>query len=151
MTCRVAVNIEASVEIVWELLADAKGYSRWNSTVTDIEGQIREGERLLLHVPGTSRVFTPKVSSVVPCRHMTWSNGLALIFRGVRAFDLSPRNNASTDFQMQERFSGLVFALTKGALPDFRPVFEAYADDLKREAQRIAHERNSHSPVEVSA
>ena len=30
---------------------DAKAFSRWNSTVTDIEGEIREGERLRLHVP----------------------------------------------------------------------------------------------------
>lgn len=41
---------------------------------------------------------------------------------------------------MEERFSGLVFALVKRTLPDFRPIFQAYANDLKREAERIAHE-----------
>ena len=43
MTCEVAVNIRASAEIVWSLLSDAKGFSRWNSTVTRSDGEIREG------------------------------------------------------------------------------------------------------------
>jgi len=66
MTCRVVVNIGARAEDIWRLLTDAKDFPRWNSTVTSIEGQIREGERLRLHVPATTRVFTPKVSGVVP-------------------------------------------------------------------------------------
>ena len=36
---------------------------------------------------------------------------------------------------MEERFSGVMFALTKRLLPDFRPIFEAYASDLKHEAE----------------
>ena len=65
MTCGVEVNIRANPETVWSLLTDAKGFPRWNSTVTSIDGQILEGERLRLHVPGTNRTFTPKVSGVV--------------------------------------------------------------------------------------
>ena len=76
MTCGVEVNIRANAEIVWSLLTDANGFPRWNSTVTAIEGQIREGERLRLHVPGTKRTFTPKVSGVVAARRMIWSDGL---------------------------------------------------------------------------
>ena len=147
MTCAVEVNIRASVEIVWSLLTDAQGFSRWNSTVSAIEGHIREGERLRLHVPGTNRTFTPKVSGIVPARRMIWSDGLAPIFKGVRTFELKPLNNNSTDFMMEERFSGLIFALTKGMLPDFRPIFEAYASDLKREAERVALERGGEAPT----
>ena len=139
MTCAVEVEISASAEIVWALLTDAKGFPRWNSTVTGIDGEIREGERITLHVPGTGRTFTPTVSDVVPARRMMWSNGVAGIFRGVRLFVLTPRNSAATRFLMQERFSGVMFALTKRMLPDFRPIFEAYASDLKREAENGAH------------
>ena len=77
---------------------------------------------------------------------MVWSDGLALIFRGVRTFVLAPRNNASTDFMMEERFSGVMFALTRKMLPDFRPIFEAYANDLKREAERVAGVREAEGP-----
>ena len=139
MSCRVEVNIRATAENIWSLLTDAKGFSRWNSTVTRIDGEIREGERLRLHVPGTNRTFTPTVSAVEPARRMVWSDGLALIFRGMRTFVLTPRSTSSTDFVMEERFSGAMFAFTKSMLPDFRPIFEAYANDLKREAERIAY------------
>jgi len=136
MSCRVEVNIRAKAERIWGLLTDAKGFPSWNSTVTSIEGHIREGERLRLHVPGTDRTFTPTVSGVVPNERMTWTGGFAPMFKGVRTFELKPRSDGSTDFAMEERFSGLVLPLTKGSMPDFGPVFEAYASDLKRAAER---------------
>jgi hypothetical protein len=136
LSCRVDLNIGAGAAVVWHLLTDAQGFPKWNSTVTGIEGEIREGERLRLHVPGTTRTFTPKVSEVVPNERMTWSDGVAPLFRGVRRFLLRPRDDGSTDFTMEEQFSGVVFALVKGSLPDFGPIFERYASDLKREAER---------------
>jgi hypothetical protein len=141
MTCAVEVNIGATPDIVWTLLTDAGGFPRWNSTVTGIEGQIREGERLRLHVPGTSRTFTPRVSDVATARRMTWSSGFNPVIKGVRTFTLDATDDNSTDFVMKEHFSGFMFALTKGVLPDFRPIFTAFAGDLKREAEKIARER----------
>jgi hypothetical protein len=37
---------------------------------------------------------------------------------------------------MEERFSGLMLPFVKGSMPDFGPVFERYANDLKHEAER---------------
>jgi len=143
MHCKVNARIEAPTEIVWALLTDAETFPRWNSTVTRIEGEIREGERLRLHVPGTTRTFTPKVSNVIPKKRMIWSDGIGPIFKGVRTFDLRARDGASTEFTMEEHFSGVVFALVKGMLPDFRPIFETYASDLKRESESRALMRNA--------
>jgi hypothetical protein len=136
MSCGVAVNIRATAEHVWRLLTDAEGFPRWNSTVTQVEGQIREGQKLRLHVPGTTRTFTPKVSGVVPNQRMTWSDGVAPMFKGVRTFQLTPRSDGTIDFAMEERFSGLMLPLAKKAMPDFGPIFERYAADLKKEAER---------------
>ena len=138
MTCAVEVRIRAAADIVWEVLTDAKGFPRWNSTVTGIDGEIREGRSLTIRVPGTNRSFTPTVSGVVPGQRMIWSNGFNPVFKGVRTFALESNANGSTRFTMTEHFSGLAFALTKRMLPDFQPIFEAYANDLKREAERIA-------------
>src|SRR3954468_18548215 len=85
-TCVVEANIRASPEVIWDLLTDAKGFARWNSTVASIEGQIREGERLRIQVTGTNRTFTPRVSDLAPGRRMIWSDGFGPIFRGVRTF-----------------------------------------------------------------
>src|SRR4029078_10762740 len=98
MTSRVEVSIQANAEIIWDLLTDAKGFPRWNSTVTGIEGEIREGERLRLHAPGMNRTFTPTVSGVVAARRMMWSDGLPFVFRGERSFVLTPDGDTSTGF-----------------------------------------------------
>jgi len=136
LVCGVEVNVLASAERIWKLLTDAGDYPRWNSTVTSIEGQIREGETLRLRVPGTDRTFTPKVSGVVVNQRMIWTGGFKPVFIGVRTFELTPRADGITDFTMSERFSGLMLPLIKGSLPDFGPVFEQFANDLKREAER---------------
>jgi hypothetical protein len=135
MGCRVELNISTPAAPIWSLLTDAKDFPRWNSTVTRVEGQIREGEQLRLHVPGTNRTFTPRVSGVVPAERMTWTGGFSPVFKGVRTFELKPRHDGSTDFVMEERFSGLMLPFVRGAMPDFGPVFERYAGDLKREAE----------------
>jgi len=137
MACRVALDIHAAPSTIWSLLTDAKGFPRWNSTVTSVEGQIREGERLRLHVPGTDRTFTPRVSDVVPDKRMTWTGGFSPVFKGVRTFELRPCDDGSTQFAMEERFSGLMLPFVKGSMPDFGPVFERYANDLKHEAERM--------------
>jgi len=136
MSCAVKVNIRASAERLWGLLTDAGDFPRWNSTVTRIEGHIREGERLRIHAPGTDRTFTPRVSGVIPDRRMAWIGGRAPLFKGVRTFELTPRSDGSTDFAMSERFSGLMLPLARRSMPDFGPVYERYANDLKREAER---------------
>ena len=137
MVCRVEINIQAKAETIWDLLTDAKDFPRWNSTVRAIDGRIRENERIHIHVPGTNRVFRPKVSGVVANKRMTWSDGPGLLFKGSRRFALRPSNNGSTLFIMEEEFSGLIFAIVKASMPDFRPIFETWARDLKRESERI--------------
>jgi len=137
MTCGVSLSIRAPAATIWSLLTDANGFPRWNSTVTRVEGQIREGERLRLHVPGTERTFTPKVSGVVPDERMTWTGGFSPVFKGVRTFELKRCDDGSTEFLMEERFSGVILPLVKRSMPDFGPVFERYAHDLKQEAERL--------------
>jgi hypothetical protein len=135
LSCAVEVTIRADPARIWSLLTDAEGFQRWNSTVTRVDGQIRDGERLRIHVPGTDRTFTPTVSGVVPRERMVWTGGIRPIFKGVRTFALSPKDEISTQFMMKEEFSGLMIPLVRGSLPDFGPIFQRYADDLKRAAE----------------
>ncbi|MEI8257198.1 MAG: SRPBCC domain-containing protein [Deltaproteobacteria bacterium] len=137
MDCAIRCSIQASVDRVWSLLTDVPGISRWNSTVTSIAGSIAVGTRLAIKVTAApDRVFKPTVTGLDPGRSMVWSDGFAPMFRGVRTFTLSPNPDGSTEFSMREEFSGLMLPMIKGSLPDFGPVFEAYADDLRREAER---------------
>lgn len=137
MECAIATTIAAPAERVWALLTDAGQFPSWNSTVTSIEGEIAEGRTLKLKVPSApGRVFKPTVSQVEPARAMTWSDGMGPLFKGVRTFTLTRNSDGSTRFDMKEQFSGLMLPMIKGSLPDFGPIFETYAADLKRAAER---------------
>jgi len=140
LVCRVEVGIQSPPGRVWKLLTDASGFPHWNSTVTAIDGEIRDGQRIRIHVPGTERTFTPRIAVVAPDARMTWTGGFAPLFKGVRTFELTPQAGGSTNFVMQERFSGLMLPFVGRSLPDLDPVFERYADDLKHEAERTPPE-----------
>jgi len=136
LACCAEVNVHAPAARIWAILTDANSFPRWNSTVTSIEGEIREGAKLRIHVPDTDRTFTPTVSNVVPSARMTWSGGFSPVFKGVRTFELRPRDDGSTDFALTERFSGLLIPLVRRTLPDFGVVFARFVSDLRREAEQ---------------
>jgi hypothetical protein len=134
--CAVQCTIKAGADRVWALITDAPGFPRWNSTVTSLEGPIVLGGVLRLQVPSApGRVFKPKVTTFEQGKKMVWSDGLAPMFKGVRTYSLAPAPNGSTVFSMHEEFSGLMLPMIKGSLPDFGPIFETYAEDLRREAE----------------
>jgi len=132
----VAIDIAAPASRIWSLLTSAGDFPRWNTTVQSIEGRIAEGERIAVRVPISDRVFKLSVRDVVPDKQMVWSDGMAPMFKGVRTFSLTPKANGTTEFKMVEVFAGLMLPMIAGQLPDFGPVFEQYARDLKREAEK---------------
>ena len=139
LECSTTIKVRASPERIWALLTNAADFPRWNSTVTRITGKIEQGERLALEVPAApGRTFKPRVVKLEPERTMVWSDGFAPMFKGVRTFTLAPDPDGSTVFSMVEVLSGVMLPMIKGSLPDLGPAFEAYAADLKREAERTA-------------
>jgi hypothetical protein len=137
MECGIGVNVRAPPKAIWALLTNAQDFPRWNSTVQSIEGPIALGQKLALKVPAApGRVFRPKVTAFEPESRMVWSDGAAPMFKGVRTFTLEPRGGDSTDFAMVETFSGVMLPMIRGSLPDFGPIFEQYAADLKSEAEK---------------
>jgi len=136
LTTRVDVHIRAPGPRVWRLLTDVPGFPRWNSTVSQVEGEIREGAGLVLHVRGATQVFRPRVSGVVPAERMTWTGGIRSLLRDVRTFVLRPCHDGSTDFALEGRLSGLLLPLARMALSELGRSFERTAEDLKRAAER---------------
>lgn len=131
----VSIAIKAQPERVWALLTNAADIPRWNSTVSSVEGRIAPGERIRLKVPISRRTLSLTVDSFEPPTRLVWSDGSA-VFRGVRTYKLASNRDGSTNFAMEEVFTGFMLPLIGLSLPDFKPVFERYAADLKREAER---------------
>lgn len=137
MECAVTCHIIAAKEKVWQLLTDVSAQSRWNSTLSSIQGSIAQGGQVILEAKSSpGRKFKLKVASFTPNTSMVWQDGFAPMFKGVRTFSVITQPDGTTNFEMIEVFSGLMLPFIKGSLPDFVPVFEQYATDLKREAEK---------------
>jgi hypothetical protein len=137
--CAVTADIAATPARIWQLLTDAGDMTRWNSTLTSMEGIIGPGGKVRMEVPeAPGTVFEIGVTTFTPPREMVWTQGNPVMFRGVRTYHLTPIAGGLTRFVMTEVFSGLVLPMAAGRLPDFKPIFERYAADLKAEAERSA-------------
>ena len=131
----VSIAIKARREKVWGLLTNAADMPRWNSTVSHVEGCVAPGEHLTLKLPISDRTFKVKVDTFEPPKRLVWSDGSS-VFRGVQTYTLTTNGDGSTTFAMEEVFTGFMLPLIARSLPDFKPVFEQYAADLKKEAER---------------
>jgi hypothetical protein len=129
--------IEADPQVIWELLTRASVYPQWNPAVLGIEGEIRDGETIrLTSVVNPSRQFRLKVSDLDPPRHMIWSDGMPLgLFRGTRSFDVDSRADGTSEFRMEEVYTGLMAPLITRSIPDMTESFELFADGLKAAAE----------------
>lgn len=139
----VSIRISSAPEIIWALLTNASDFPRWNSTVTSVEGRIQTGETIRLKsVLDEKRVFKLKVKSMAPAKAMTWQDGMAPFFKGVRNYELTSNPDGTTTFVMAEKIGGLMYPMAAKHIPDFDAVFEQFAADLKKEAEIIHNAKN---------
>jgi len=138
MQCAVSTEIKSPPEKIWALLTHVDDMLRWNSTLTSIEGTVEPGGTVKMQVPeAPGRTFKVKVTRLVPNQEMVWREGNPVMFLGVRTYSLTPTQDGSAArFEMTEVFSGLMLPVITGRLPDFGPIFEQYAADLKAEAEK---------------
>jgi hypothetical protein len=138
MQCAVSAEIKSPPDKIWALLTRVDDMVRWNSTLTSIEGNVEPGGTVKMQVPeAPGRTFTVKVTRLIPNQEMVWREGNPVMFLGVRTYSLTPSQDGSTtQFDMTEVFSGLMLPMIAGRLPDFGPIFEQYAADLKAEAEK---------------
>jgi uncharacterized protein YndB with AHSA1/START domain len=125
--------IDADPAIVWALLTHAADFPRWNSTVTSMKGEIREGGAIELKPTlDEKRTFKLKVKEFVPEKRLVWGDAM-----GNRVYTLERNQGGGTLFSMAEKISGPLFPLFAGSIPSFDESFERFAADLKREAETI--------------
>jgi hypothetical protein len=135
-----SITIHARPETVWALLTDGACYPQWNSTVERIDGRIAAGEKVSVYTKATpGRAFPLRVTAFVPPRRMVWTGGMPLrLFTGTRSYTLTPTSKGEVEFAMREEFGGLLAPLIARSIPDLQPVFDTFAADLKRRAERAA-------------
>ncbi len=131
-TTSVSLEINAEPTMIWNLLTDASKFSDWNSTVVELEGHIKIGEKI--HLKSTldpSRTFKLKVKEMVPHQKMVWGDAM-----GKRTYLLEELDKDHTKFTMTEKIGGIMFPLFANKIPSFNETFESFARDLKNTAEK---------------
>jgi uncharacterized protein YndB with AHSA1/START domain len=134
----VHIPIHANPAIIWALLTNAADYSRWNSTIISLEGEIRPGQILRLKSTlDEKRTFNLKVKEVESERRLVWGDS-----QGSREYTLSQGQSDAVIFTMREKIGGLFFPLFARFIPSFDQSFEQFAADLKQEAEAIQNDQS---------
>jgi len=136
----VSNTILADPAIVWALLTRASDFSRWNSTVVSIKGEIRAGETIeLKSTLDEKRTFKLKIKEFVPEKRLVWGDA-----QGNRVYSLErgAQSAGGVLFSMSEKIGGPLFLLFAKYIPPFDKSFEQFAADLKREAEAIQSSKN---------
>lgn len=129
-TTSITEVIDADESTIWALLTNASDFSRWNSTIVSIEGNIAEGEKIKLKSTlDPSRTFKLKVKELAPNEKLVWGDGL-----GERTYTLQ-KDGDKVRFTMSEKIGGLMFPLFANKIPSFDESFEQFTADLKKEAE----------------
>ncbi len=115
------IVIQASAEAVWEVLSDFPKHAEWNPFVKSIEGNLRVGAQLSVHVcpPGGKGMrFKPRVLVAAPGRELRWLGRFLVpgLFDGEHYFIIETRPEGGVRFIQGERFSGVLVFLAKSSL-----------------------------------
>ncbi len=134
----VSTTIFADPSIVWALLTHASDYPRWNSTVTFLKGEIKEGETIeLKSTLDANRTFKLKIKEFVPEKRLVWGDS-----QGSRVYAIDKSVGNSVLFSMSEKIGGPLFPLFARYIPPFDESFERFAADLKKEAESIQNSKS---------
>ncbi len=127
----VSVLINTEPEKIWKILVDVANYKNWNSTIISIEGEIKTGGEIKI-IPSINpnRTFKLKIKVFEPYTKMVSGDAM-----GRRNF-LLEKVSGGTQFTMTEKIGGPLFPLFAKMIPPFDDAFDAYARDLKKEAER---------------
>ncbi|QBX56082.1 SRPBCC domain-containing protein [Nocardioides seonyuensis] len=134
------LDIPATPEAVWSVLADTDSYERWNPFVTKLSGRLAVGERLEVRIQppgGRAMTFRPRVVTVEPGRALRWLGRLGVpgVFDGLHELRLEP-TAAGTRFVHSETFRGLLVPLLGKTLAATADGFDAMNQALAEECAR---------------
>ena len=135
---RRTVDIAATPEQVWEVLADLTAYGAWNPFIREASGTLEAGQRLAVTISpaaGKPMSFRPRVLVAESARELRWLGRVLLpgLLDGEHSFTLEPVAGG-TRLTQAERFSGVLVPFVGRAL-DVGDDFAAMNDALRARAE----------------
>ena len=138
-TLEASIEIQATPQQVWAVLADTAHYPQWNPFITSSSGQIHVGATLtnVMHDATGNTTFTPTVLVAEPGRELTWIGRVPPggIFTGVHTFTITQIRPGVVLFTQREDFTGVGVPFYEHWLhTDTLPMFKAMNDALAHRA-----------------
>jgi hypothetical protein len=140
------IGIQTPPEVIWDLISDLEGWSRWNPMYPQAKGSLHIGETITatIAIPGMKpREFTATILDWVPNEQLHWRAGGGLT-RMTRYMEIEQLADASCIFANGEIFGGLLGptiarSMGRSIYRGFREMNEA----LKEEAETRWRERTA--------
>jgi hypothetical protein len=135
------ITINASLNVVWDILLDHSAYPDWNPFITQISGPTQPGENLVVNLKppdGKSMEFKPRVLANEKEKEFRWIGKLFVkgIFDGEHYFLLDPVGPNETLFTQGENFTGILSGLMMKMIGENTKVgFESMNKALKKQAE----------------
>ena len=134
------IDIAATPQQVWAVLADLDSYPQWNPFIRSASGQLAEGATLTLRLApeqGRAMTFRPRVLAVRPGELLRWIGRLIMpgIFDGTHQFVLEDMGG-HTRLTQSETFRGVLVPFTGKIISQTEADFRALNQALKQRAER---------------
>jgi len=111
------IEIDGSIEQVWDVLTDFGRFPEWNPVIHQVTGSLAVGQTVVISVTGPAgeRPWSVEVAKVHPEREFAWKfyERTPLLYRGEHTFRLEPIDQQRTHYIDRETFRGLLVPLRK--------------------------------------
>lgn len=138
---RTEIEIQASLEKVWQILTNLDEYPQWNPFIHHAIGTARVGEKVDITFRSGSKEMTLHCTVVTaePNWQLCWKYHIILpgLFRGEHSFTIEPMGDGRVLFIDKEIFNGLLVPLqAKDIDTNSKRGFEEMDKALKARAEQ---------------
>lgn len=135
------IGIAAPADVIWDLLYDLPGWSRWNPLYPEVEGKLSIGATLRVTeaVPGRpTRTITPTVVDWEPPAQILWRHNDGVMSRCVRYQEIEALSETGCVFSNGAFFHGLLGErAAKSQRAAIYRGYEALGEAVKRHAEQL--------------
>lgn len=134
--------INARSSTVWDIITDAGNFTVWESGITWVDGEVRNGALIRIRtVSGGRRTFRTRVQQM-PGQVMTWKTGLLpCLLTWTRTYSLSPHAGL-THLRVKDEFGGPLLNIANGTLPVSEQDLYSYVAAVRRRAELLDRQAN---------
>lgn len=133
-----AIDVDAPLEKVWDILTDLNRYREWNPLFVEATGDVTVGERITLRSkhPANGRLMTvrPKIIAAESGVELRWTSSLPGIISGEHSFTLTPASGGTRVVQ-SEAFRGFLTHFSGKTFRNAEASFKALNEALKKRAE----------------